>query len=99
MGKCKQVIALVQQIVNSKGIATTVTNGWWEQYVQRHPQRVAVPLSYARAMATDREVIIDCYFDMLEGCLRANGLLNKPACIFNSDETGLPLNPKCQKLF
>ena len=96
----KQVIALVQQIVNSKGIATTVTNGWWERYVQRHPQitlRVAVPFSYARAMATDREVI-DRYFDMLEDCLRANGLLNKPACIFNCDETGLPLDPKCQKV-
>ena len=26
----KQVLALVQQMVNSKGIATTVTNGWWE---------------------------------------------------------------------
>ena len=54
----KQVIALVQQIIN-KGIATTVTNGWWERYVKRHPQitlRVAVPFSYARAMATDREV-------------------------------------------
>ena len=36
----KQVITLVQQIVNSKGIAAamTITNGWWERYVQRHPQ-------------------------------------------------------------
>ena len=52
----KQVLALVQQMVNSKGIATTITNGWWEQYVQQHPQitlRVVVPFSYARAMATD----------------------------------------------
>ena len=56
----KQVLALVQQMVNSKGIATTVTNGWWERYVQRHPNitlRVAVPFSYARAMATGRKVI------------------------------------------
>ena len=96
----KQVIALVQQIVNSKGISTIVTNGWWERYVQRHPQitlRVAVPFSYARAMATDREVL-DRYFDMLEDCLRSNGLLNKASCIFNCDETGLPLDPKCLKV-
>ena len=96
----KQVLALVQQMVNSKGIATTVTNGWWERYVQRHPNitlRVAVPFSYARAMATDREVI-DRYFDMLEDCLRSNGLLNKAAVIFNCDETGLPLDPKSHKV-
>ena len=44
----KQVIALVQQIINSKGISTIVTDGWWERYVQWHPQItlwVAVPFS------------------------------------------------------
>ena len=57
----KQVIALVQQIVESKGISTVVSSGWWERYIKRHPQvtlRVAVPLSMARAMASDREVLL-----------------------------------------
>ena len=96
----KQIIALVQQIVHNKGITTTVTNGWWERFLKRHPQltlRVAVPLSYARAMASDPEVI-DRYFDMLEDCLQSNGLLNKAPCIFNCDETGVPLDPKCMKI-
>ena len=44
----------------------------------------------ARAMASDSEVI-DRYFNMLEDCLRSNGILNKQACIFNCDETGVPL--------
>ena len=86
----KQVIALVQQIVDSKGISTVVTNGWWERYVHRHPQitlRVAVPLSIARAMASDKDVL-DPYFNMLEDCLNSNGIMNKPARIFNCDETG-----------
>ena len=96
----KQVIALVQQIVDSKGISTVVTNGWWERYVHRHPQitlRVAVPLSIARAMASDKDVL-DRYFNMLEDCLNSNGIMNKPARIFNCDETGVPLNPKSLKV-
>lgn len=96
----KQILALVQQIVHSKGITTTVTNGWWERFLKRHPQltlRVAVPLSYARAMASDPEVI-DRYFDMLEDCLQSNGLFNKAPCIYNCDETGVPLDPKCMKV-
>lgn len=96
----KQVIALVQQIVVSKGISTVVSSGWWERYVKRHPQialRVAVPLSMARAMASDREVL-DRYFNMLEECLRSNGIIDKPARIFNCDETGVPLNPKSLKV-
>ena len=96
----KQIIALVQQIVHNKGITTTITNGWWERFLKRHPQltlRVAVPLSYARAMASDPEVI-DRYFDLLEDCLQSNGLLNKAPCIFNCDETGVPLDPKCMKI-
>ena len=36
-------------------------------------------------------------FDMLEDCLQSNGLPNKPAVIFNCDETGLPVDPKSQK--
>lgn len=95
-----QVIALVQQIMDGKGVSTVVTNGWWERYVQRHPQialRVAVPLSVARAMASDREVL-DRYFNMLEDCLKSNGIMDKPAHIFNCDETGVPLNPRSLKV-
>ena len=29
----KQVISLVQQIVEGKGISTVVSSGWWERYV------------------------------------------------------------------
>ena len=43
-------------------------------------------------MASDRDVI-DRYFDMLEDCLK-----NKPSCIFNCDESGIPLNPKSLKV-
>ena len=95
-----QVLALVPQMVNEKGIDANVSSGWWERFCQRHPRItlwVAAPLSLARAMATDPEVLSK-YFDMLEECLTQNGILDKPGQIFNCDETGLPLNPKCTRV-
>ena len=70
----KQVFSLVQQILDDKGIQTTITNGWWERFRQRHPNltlRSAVSLSYARAMASDNDVLLR-YYDILEECLRSN---------------------------
>ena len=58
---------------------------------------MAVPLSYRRAIATNPDVL-NRYFNMLEETLETNGILDDPFCIFNCDETGLPLSPKCLKL-
>ena len=96
----KQTFALVQQMLDKKGIEANVTNGWWERFKSRHPSvtiRVAVPLSVARAKAGD-PVVLKGYFDMLEECLRMNNIFDKPGCIFNCDETGIPLNPQCIKV-
>ena len=58
---------------------------------------MAVPLSYGRAIGTNPDVL-NSYFDMLEETLETNGILDDPSRIFNSDETGLPLSPKCLKI-
>ena len=95
-----QVLALVQQIIESKGISATVSNGWWERFVVRHSEltlRTAVPLSLARAKATDPDVFAK-YFDILEECFLQNEIFDKPSAIYNCDETGLPLNPACGKV-
>ena len=87
-----QVLALAQQIVDHKGINTMVTRGWWKRFCQRNPQlshRTAVPLSVARAVATD-EHVIDRYFEMLTDTLSNNGLMHKPMQLYNCDETGMP---------
>ncbi len=55
--------------------------------------RVPAPLSNARALATDPEVIAK-YFDLLEETLIQPNLLNKPCQIYNMDETRLPLDAK-----
>ena len=96
----KQILHLVQQIVDDKGIDTIVTYGWWERFRKRHPSltvRVAVPFSLSRAIASDPEML-DRYFDMLEECLKQNELLDKAPFIFNCDESGMPLNPKSLKV-
>ena len=57
----KQVFSLVQQILDDKGIQTTITNGWWERFHHRHPNltlRSAVSLSYVRVMASDTDVLL-----------------------------------------
>ena len=96
----KQVLAIVQQIIESKGIHTIISNGWWERFSGRHPQvtlKSAVPLSYARAMATD-PAVINNYYDELERVLKSNDIFDRPGNVFNCDETGLPLCPKCPKI-
>ena len=56
----KQVLGLVRDVLASKGVAASVTNGWWERFCKRNPKislRSGVPLSLARASATDPEML------------------------------------------
>ena len=96
----KQVMALVQAIAKGKGIETTISDGWWERFKQRHSNitlRIAAPLSFARAMASDRDSLNN-YFDLLEDTLKANEIFNDASRIFNCDKTGIPLNPSSFKV-
>ena len=96
----KHVLALVQRIIDSKGIEASISNGWWERFRKRHPNltlKSAMPLTYARAMTTDSDVF-HRYYDMLEETLKSNGIFDNPTHIFNCDETGLPLSPKSLKI-
>ena len=95
------VIAIVQKVVDKKGLKVKVTNGWWESFKRRHPKqvtlRMAEPISYARLVANNPEVI-DKYFDYLEESLEENGLIDKPCQIFNFDESGFALSPAPPKV-
>ena len=90
----KEVLALVQRVLESRGIQKSVTNGWWESFRRRHPGltlRTAVPLSLARTKATDPEILAR-YFDLLEKTIQENDLVGKPGQLFNIDESGMPLD-------
>ena len=89
-----QVLGLVQQIVTTRGLNKSVSNGWWERFIHRHPHvtlRTPMSLTRSRAIASDSDVI-DRYYTTLEETLRHNNLIHSPSSIFNCDETGLPLN-------
>lgn len=91
----QQVLQLVQEVLDRKGISTRVSHGWWDSFKRRHPKltlRTAAPVSYARLVGSDPDVLRN-YYDLLECTLSENGLLHKPAQIFNLDETGMPLDP------
>ena len=95
----KEVMALVQGMLDSKGIRKTVSSGWLESFSHRHPHlslHIAAPLSLVRAQASDPEMI-SRYFDLLELTLE-NELRGKPGQIFNMDESSMPLNPKAPKV-
>ena len=96
----KEIIAMVQNVCDYKGIEVKVSHGWWERFCQRNKGfslRVASSLSRARLQNTNSKVI-EAYFDMLEETLSENDLCDKPCRIFNMNETGLPLAPKPPKL-
>ena len=96
----KEVLAIVQNIIDEKCLNKSVTNGWWETFCRRNPSislRAPTPLSMARAKATDPDVICR-YFDLLERTLDENNLRGKPSQIFNMDESGMPLDPKAPRI-
>ena len=97
----KQVIAIVQSVVNEKGRRdVTVSSGWWLGFKNRHPElslRATEQLAHNRAISCSTEVLQN-YFDLLQQTLFDNGLMSMPSQIFNCDETGLPLDPKPPKV-
>ena len=95
-----QIMAIVQEMLEGKGIQACISDGWWQRFRQRNPEitlRVAAPLSFARAMATDRDTL-NSYYDLLEDTLKENGIYNNASRIFNCNETGMPLNPPSPKV-
>ena len=77
-----------------RALVGVFSTGWWERFRNRHPTlslRQGKSLAYKRAMATNRE-IIDKYFDLLEETISINDLSDRPSCIFNCDESGMPLD-------
>ena len=91
---CKDVMALIQQIVSARDSKVEVTRGWWDSFHAGHSEvtlRHAEPLSYPRAAASSPD-IINRYFDLLEDVIKVNGLSKHPSQIYNCTETGMLLS-------
>ena len=64
--------------------------------MRRHSElslRCSDPLSYCRSRAVCKESL-ESYFTLLKQTLEQNNLMDRSACIYNMDETGMPLDSK-----
>lgn len=69
---------------------------WLHSFLYRHPDlslRKAEGVSASCAVGLNHEVV-NAYFNMLGTLMAENNLFQKPANIYNMDETGLQLNNK-----
>ena len=97
----KEILAMVQKTMEKKDLCDDKFNGegWWTRFMSRNPTlslRTADPLSKVRADAVKQEKI-DEYFKLLKSTLEKHDLMNKPQCIYNVDESGMPLEHKQPK--
>ena len=77
-----------------------VSQGWWMKFCSRWPQirlRKGDSFPVARDQMTNYSVFKD-YFDLLDDTLTKFGLKDKPAQIYNCDESGMPLEFKLPKI-
>ncbi|XP_053383045.1 uncharacterized protein LOC128549707 [Mercenaria mercenaria] len=91
------------QFAKSEGVTfknSVASEKWWLGLKQRNPEfslRTAEPTALGRHMSITR-LRISRYFSQLISVLVENSLLDKSPFIWNMDETGLSLSPKCPKV-
>ena len=96
----KEVIEIVQAIVDNKGLEVTVSPSWWKSLRSRHQDlclRNPETLTHSRMLGAS-EAMIEHYFELLERTLLESEICDRPCQIFNLDESGFPLNPKPPKV-
>lgn len=70
---------------------------WWRGFLRRHPnlaQRKPQQLQLVRARGTARELVDYWFKQVLEPALNKLDIEDKPAQVFNANESGLPLSSR-----
>jgi hypothetical protein len=96
----KEVIEIVQAVVDEKKLGVTVSSSWWKSFKSRHKHlvlRAPESLTHSRIQGVSEE-LIENYFDLLETTLEEAELLERPCQLFNLDESGFPLSIKPTKV-
>ena len=93
----RDVLCLVQTAATEKRVlrSSRVSEGWWWRFLEQQSNlslRQGDSTAHIRMDAMNQETI-DHYFSLLHDTLVTHELLNKPAQIYNVDETGIPFNP------
>ena len=97
-GKTRRgVLCLVQTAATEKRVlrSSRVSEGWWWHFLEQQSNlslRQGDSTAHIRMDAMNQETI-DHYFSLLHDTLVTHDLINKPAQIYNIDETGIPFNP------
>ena len=96
----KQIVEMVQAVVDLKGLHVNVTASWWRSFQKRHPDLVLrEPETLTHSRINGASVpILENYFDLLELTLEKGELQDKPCQIYNLDESGFPLSPSPPKV-
>ena len=72
-----------------------IANGLFTSFIKRHPELSLSEVDstcQSRMNAMSNTTAIEQYFAVLKECMEEEGLLNKPAQIYNFDEVGMPLD-------
>ena len=81
-------------------VGSSVSQGWRSRFKERWPElslRKGDAFSLAREKMTSAEVF-NSYFNLLEETLKKYSLIEKPAQLYNCDESGMPLEHKLPKI-
>jgi hypothetical protein len=96
------VLGIVQSAAADKGVlrSSRVSEGWWRRFLERQSDlslRQGDSTAHVRMDATNKETM-DQYFSLLHETLVTHKICDKPAQIYNVDESGVPFNPRPPKI-
>ncbi len=97
-----EVLGIVRKTLEKKGANLDHFNGkgWWIRFRERWPKlslRKGDALGQPRAQAANA-ANMNAYYNLLGATLQEHGLKDRPACIYNMDESGVPLDHKPPKV-
>ena len=99
----KQIKSIAEKVALEKDTLRKdrITNGWFTSFIKRHPElslRKGDSTCQSRMNAMSNRAAIEQYFAVMKECMEKEGLLDKPAQIYNFDEVGMPLDHRSPRV-
>ena len=94
----RDAMGIAESVAVDKGVlqGTRISEGWWRRFLERQPMlslRRGDSTAHTQMDAINQETM-NQYFSLLEDVMTEHNLMDKPAQIYNVDESGVPLDPK-----
>lgn len=99
----KQIKGIAEKVAIEKKILRKdkITDGWYNRFIKRHSDlslRKGDSTCQSRMNAMSNRTAIEQYFAVLKECMEKEGLLDKPAQLYNFDEVGMPLDHRSPRI-